>query len=258
MARQVKRKDERKLQAERVKCSNCPLRKAETFREFTTEEATYMADFKTGELDVDAGATLFLEGSHSAHLYTMFDGWAFRYKMLEDGRRQILNFVLPGDLVGLQGSLMKEMQHSVEALSKAKLCVFERTRLMDLFNRHPSLGYDITWMASREERLLDENLLSVGRRSALERSAYLLALLDERARQTGMAGKNTQLLLPLTQLHVADTLGLSVVHTNKTLRKLADRKLIRWLDRSCEVLDSEGLKEIAGWDSPPEVRRPFL
>ncbi len=246
------------MQVERVKCSQCPLRKIDTFRAFTAEEAAFMTEFKTGELDVDPGATLFLEGSHSAHLYTMVDGWAFRYKTLEDGRRQILNFVLPGDLVGLQGSLMKEMQHSVEALSTAKLCVFERTRLMDLFNRHPGLGYDITWIASREERLLDENLLSVGRRSALERAAYLLALLDLRAKQTGMGGKKAKLLLPLTQLHVADTLGLSVVHTNKTLRKLADRKLIRWHDRSCEVLDSEGLKDIAGWDMPPEVKRPFL
>ncbi|TIP57352.1 MAG: Crp/Fnr family transcriptional regulator, partial [Mesorhizobium sp.] len=100
-----------------------------------------------------------VEGSHSAHLYTVLSGWAFRYKLLPDGRRQILNFSMPGDLIGLQGSLMGEMQHSVEALSPMLLCVFEREQLQELYRNHPGLAYDITWIASREERMLDENLL---------------------------------------------------------------------------------------------------
>ena len=64
--------------------------------------------------------------------------------------------------------------------------------------------------------------------------------------------------VPITQQHVADTLGLSIVHTNKTLRKLADRNLIRWLDRSCEVLDVKGLLELADWDGSPAQKRPFI
>ena len=66
------------------------------------------------------------------------------------------------------------------------------------------------------------------------------------------------LYLPITQMHVADTLGLSIVHTNKTLRRLADLSLIRWLDRSCEVLDVAGLMKVAGWDGPPQRRRPLI
>ena len=66
------------------------------------------------------------------------------------------------------------------------------------------------------------------------------------------------LLIPITQQHVADTLGLSIVHTNKTLRKLIDRRLIRWHDRACEVLDPAGLMEIAGWTGLPEARRPLI
>ncbi|MGV8953742.1 MAG: Crp/Fnr family transcriptional regulator, partial [Cypionkella sp.] len=115
----------------------------------------------------------------------------------------------------------------------------------------------ITWLASQEERMLDDHLLSLGRRSAVERAAYLIAFLHQRAASVGLDG--TRLLhIPITQLHVADTLGLSIVHTNKTLRKLADRKLIRWLDRACEVLNVDGLMELAEWDGLPERKRPLI
>jgi len=239
----------------RVKCQDCPIRKLDSFREFAPDELSFIAGFKTGQLDVDAGATILVEGSHSAHLFTVLEGWAFRYKTLEDGRRQILNFALPGDLIGLQGSLMEEMQHSVEALLPTCLCVFERSRLSEIFKNQPTLAYDITWIAAREERILDENLLSVGRRSAIERAAYLLVFLYQRAKSVGIAANPA---LPVAQQHVADTLGRSVVHTNKTLRKLADRRLIRWHDRSCEVLDEDGLLKIAGWEGLSEGKRPII
>lgn len=227
------------------------------FRAFEASELRFVSSFKTGELVAEAGTTLLSEGAHSAHLYTLMSGWAFRYKSLPDGRRQILNYMLPGDLIGLQGSVIGEMQHSVEALSPLVLCVFQRNRLDELFRNHPGLGFDITWLAAQEERMLDEHLLSLGRRTAMERAAYLIAFLSQRAASVGLsASRNLQ--IPITQMHVADTLGLSIVHTNKTLRKLADRGLIRWLDRSCEVLDVEGLMELADWDGPPERRRPLI
>ena len=218
-----------------------------------------MQSLKVGELQADAGMSIMAEGERNPQLYTALAGWGFRYKVLEDGRRQILNYVLPGDLVGLQGNVMKEMQHSVEALTKMTLCVFERDKLPVLFQNHPSLAYDITWLAAREESMLDEHLLSIGRRSARERAAYLLAFLDARIRSVSDAPTSGRAFaLPLTQQHVADTLGLSLVHTNKTLRKLAEQGLIRWLDRGCEVLDAERLYRAAQWRPPAEGRRPFI
>lgn len=227
------------------------------FRPFLPQELKFVASFKIGELVAETGMTLLAEGAHSAHLYTLLSGWAFRYKTLEDGRRQILNYMLPGDLLGLQGSVIGEMEHSIEALSPLVLCVFQRDRLDELFRNHPGLGFDIAWLASREERMLDEHLLSLGRRSALERAAYLLAFLHERAKTVGLSTHGA-ITLPISQLHVADTLGLSIVHTNKTLRKLAERRLIRWLDRTCQVLDVEGLMELSGWDGLPERQRPLI
>ncbi|TPJ65179.1 Crp/Fnr family transcriptional regulator [Mesorhizobium sp. B2-7-1] len=238
-------------------CEKCPLRPLPAFREFDKQELSFISTFKRGELAVDKGATVLVEGSHSAHLYTVLSGWAFRYKLLPDGRRQILNFSMPGDLIGLQGSLMGEMQHSIEALSPMLLCVFERDQLQELYRNHPGLAYDITWIASREERMLDENLLSIGRRTALERAAYLIAFIASRARSAGLNGK-TPVQIPITQQHIADTLGLSLVHTNKTIRKLMDRKLVMWRDGGCEVIDYDGLKKLARWEGLGEDRRPLI
>ena len=241
----------------RVPCEQCPLRAMPSFRAFEPKELRFVSSFKTGELVAETGATLLSEGAHSSHLYTMLSGWAFRYKLLPDGRRQILNYMLPGDLVGLQGSVSGEMDHSVEALSTLVLCVFQRDRLHELFENHAGLGFDITWLASREERMLDDHLLSLGRRSALERAAYLLAFLHQRAASVGLV-LDRNIVLPITQQHVADTLGLSIVHTNKTLRKLVDKGFIRWLDRACEVIDADGLMHQASWEGLPKGRRPLI
>jgi len=241
----------------RVPCEHCPLRAMTHFRPFSPDELRFVSGFKRGELVAETGSSIVAEGAHSAQLFTLLSGWAFRFKMLEDGRRQILNYVLPGDLVGLQGSVMGEMEHSVEALSPVVLCVFQRDGLPELFKRQPGLGFDVTWLAAREERMLDEHLLSIGRRNATERAAYLVAFLHQRASAVGLT-ENQPLLIPISQQHVADTLGLSIVHTNKTLRKLVERKLIRWHDRACEVLDVKGLMELAGWEGLPERQRPLI
>jgi CRP-like cAMP-binding protein len=245
------------MESRKIPCDSCPLRASPQFRPFSVEELKFVGRFKRGELAAEANSTIFTEGAHSAQLFTLLSGWAFRYKTLEDGRRQILNYVLPGDLVGLQGSIMGEMQHSVETLSPAVFCVFQRDTLSTLFEKHPGLAFDITWLASREEQMLDEHLLSVGRRSALERAAYLIAFIHERAVRIGLPdGK--RLFIPITQQHVADTLGLSIVHTNKTLRRLGEQGLIRWHERACEVIDVQGLREIAEWDGLGEGTRPLI
>ena len=239
-------------------CERCPLMRRKSFRDFSQEELAFVSSFKRGELFVDKGASVLCEGTRTPHLYTVLDGWGFRYKLLSDGRRQIVNYVMPGDLVGLQGALMDEMQHSIETLSPMTLCVFERGELMSLYRNHAELAYDVTWLASREECMLDENLLSIGRRSALERLAYLVAFLVGRAKTSGLISDNAVPRLAITQQHVADTLGLSLVHTNKTVRKLSERKLLRWRDGGCEVLDVDGLINLARWEAQETRLRPFL
>ena len=199
-----------------------------------------------------------MQGTNSAHLYTVLSGWAFRYKSLSDGRRQILNYALPSDLLGLQGSINDEMQHSVEALTDVMLCVFPREKLWALYSEYPTLAFDITWIAAREERMLDEGLTSIGRRTAMERLAYLLLTLFQRAEEVGLT-KGDAIQFPFTQQHVADTLGMSLVHTNKTLQRLNATKTMRWKERKFELLDREALMQIANYDRPQQkARRPFI
>ncbi len=240
-----------------TRCQHCPLKRIEVFRAVSPAELAFIEHFKSGEFVTDVGATILLEGTNSPHLYTVLSGWAFRYKSLADGRRQILNFVLPGDFMGLQGSMFNEMQHSVESLTPMVLCVFSRDKLWSLYAEHPSLAYDLTWLASRSERLLDESLLSVGRRSAIERVAYVLLDLYLRARHLELT-TTSRLKIPFTQQHLADALGLSLVHTNKTLNALTTRKLIRWKPGVLEILDQDTLAQLANHERMASPLRPLI
>jgi len=145
----------------------------------------------------------------------------------------------------------------VEALTPLVLCVFPRQKLWDLYARFPSLAFDITWLAAREEQMIDEHLVSLGRRTALERIAFLLLHLFSRADEAGMV-KNGAIQFPFTQQHLADTLGMSLVHTNKTLKRLQISKAIRWKDRLFEMVDRPALAAIAGEDVAPRRGRPFI
>ncbi|MGF0539488.1 Crp/Fnr family transcriptional regulator [Agrobacterium sp. ES01] len=229
--------------------ARCSLRKLSGVRTLSASELSFISTLKSGELKCNAGATVVAESSYTPHIFTVVEGWGFRYKTMEDGRRQVLNYLLPGDMIGLQGAVLKEMDHSVEALTPMRLCMFERSRFFTLFEKQPSLAYDVTWLAAREERILDEHLLSIGRRTAIERAAYLIAFLHHRGTRSGQLN-DEDARLPITQNLVADTLGLSIVHTNKTLRKLATRKLLSWKDKGCDVLDPAGLAAVAQWEPP--------
>lgn len=238
-------------------CAKCPLRSLDVFRDRSSQDVSFLQDFKVGELTAAPGAAIFLEQSMSSHLFTILSGWAFRYKTLDDGRRQIINYALPGDFLGLQASVSEVMGHGVEALTDAVFCVFPRDKLWALFNKDPQLAYDITWLAAREERTLDEQILSIGRRSALERTAYLLWFLFDKARDLEMVKQN-RLDLPLRQTHLADTLGLSLVHTNKTLQRLRKMGLIELDERNLKIIDEEQMKALGRVDIVPNATRPLI
>ncbi len=247
----------RSLQKRTIACEVCPLRSLPVFRSFTPEELKFVTEFKIGEISLTTGQTLLQDGQSSPYLFTLLSGWMFRYKSMADGRRQILNFALPGDFVGMQSAAFKEMQHAVEALTDVRLCVFPREKLWSLYSTQPGLGFDLTWLVSREERMLDDHLLSVGRRTALERMAYFVMLLHRRAKELALL-VNGALELPITQQHVADTLGLSIVHTNKTLRKLYDRDIISWKQRTLAVLNEKELANIARYERVAPQLRPLI
>ncbi len=203
-----------------VPCDQCPLRALHLFHAPSEGETVFIQSLKKREITIRAGMTLIEEGQTDAPLYTLLSGWAYRFKTLPDGRMQILNFLLSGDLIGVQHKMGDAAVHGVNVLTDSTFCVFHRDALWDIHRQRPSLGFDITWLTAREESLIDEHLLSIGRRSALERIATLLVLLHLRAAALEDDHGTSGVPFPLTQQHIADALGLSLVHTNKTLRKL--------------------------------------
>jgi CRP-like cAMP-binding protein len=242
-----------------VPCTQCPLRSMPLFIEHNPEELALVQSLKRREQRVVAGETLMHEGQTDAPLYTLLAGWAFRYKTLRDGRRQILTFLLPGDFIGVQQRMGDAAAHGVDALTDAWFCVFQRDSLWELHRQQPSMGFNITWLTAHEESLVDDTLLSVGRRSAEERIATLLILLYKRAAALQPDGGAGGVPFPLTQQHIADGLGLSLVHTNKTLRKLERRGLHHIEDGKLHMRDVKALARLADlWGDGRPPQRPLI
>jgi CRP/FNR family transcriptional regulator len=238
-------------------CTDCPLRDIEVFKQRTQSEVSFIQRFKDGERTALAGTTILDEGVHNNSLYTVLSGWVFYYRTLDGNRRQIINYGLPGDFLGLQATLDDVTSHGIEALTNVTLCHFDRSKLWSLYTDHPRLAFDMTWLAARQERSFEEQLLSLGQRTAFERIAYLLWHLFDRARIVGLVVDNT-LNLPIRQQHIADTLGLSLVHTNKTLQKIREDGAIELHDRELHVLDEARLIRLGRVDTTLSNRRPLI
>jgi CRP-like cAMP-binding protein len=222
-----------------VSCDTCPWRRSGIFKTASASDIAAIGRFKKDHLQVPAGRTLVRRDAKQTAFYTLFQGWAYRFTSI-DGGRQIFHFCLPGDLVAIQASLLGRVAYSVQTLTDASLCVFDCGELESLFENYPRLGLEIARIVAAEASLMEVHLATVGRRSAEARVAYLLAELYTRLRQREMATENS-CVLPLTQEHLADALGLSTVHVSRMLRVLSDDGLAR-LDRGrLTILDLAGL-----------------
>ena len=238
-------------------CADCRLRQTSAFTPVKVQEMAFIESFRTGTSTAPAGGTLIREQNPRGKLFTLYSGWAFRYKTLSDGRRQILNFLLPGDLIGLQQEFSDGAMHGIEAVTDVSLCEFPREGLWELYRQHPGLGYDITWLAAREEGMVDDNLLTAGRRNAIERIAMLLMHLYRRLERLGLA-QGGSVEFPINQQHIADTLGLSLVHTNKTLRRLTQLGLHEIRNGRLFLLNPKALQRLAEYYDLPPRKVPLL
>ena len=240
-----------------TKCRACPLRRTGAFKPFSASDEAFMERFKVGEMAIEPGRPILMEGTAAPQLFTALRGMGLRYKMLPDGRRQVLNFVFPGDFLGLQAGVLREMKHSVESATRMTLCVFDRNEFWSFFRNHPERGFDMTWLTAVEESLLGATLATVGQRDARERVSWALTTLFQRGRQLGLV-ENDAMPFPFRQQDLADALGLSLVHTNKTLARLRSMQLATWHDGTLRVLDEQQLSDLACMDIDPPAERPLM
>jgi CRP-like cAMP-binding protein len=241
----------------RVTCFECALRACGLFKPVSESELAFINQAKSDHVALPAGSQIIRPEQDSAELYTLYAGWAFRFKTLPDGRRQILNFLLPGDLLGLQAAMFDRSQHGIAALTDVELCLLPRRKVWELFGQMPALAFDVTWLGAREESHVDENLLSVGRRSALERIAALIVGLFKRADALALVTDRT-FTFPLSQQHIADALGLSLVHTNKTLARLRRMGMFTQSNGSLTLMNPWVLEPVAQYFDGELGRRPLI
>jgi CRP-like cAMP-binding protein len=240
-----------------VSCYDCSLRACGVFKPITRNELGAINDIKRDHVALPAGTEIIRAGDDAPEIYTLYAGWAFRFKTLSDGRRQILNFLLPGDLLGLQAAMFDAAQHGIEALTDVELCLLPRRKVWSLFGEMPGLAFDVAWLGAREEGHVDENLTSAGRRTATERVAALIVMLYKRAKVLGLV-TNDSFAFPLTQQHIADALGLSLVHTNKTLARLRRMGMFGRINGTMTVTNPHVLARIGQYFEEEITQRPLI
>jgi CRP-like cAMP-binding protein len=234
------------------------------FAAMSAEDERVLASLCASEERFRAGADIVAEGDVPRTAFVLIRGMACRYRLLPDGRRQILTFLIPGDFFDLHAFLLRAMDHSIGAIVPTRLAAIERETLLDIVAHQPRLGAAMWWAAMQEEAMLRERVVALGRRNARGRVAYLLCELVWRQAALGVSKDHT-IPMPLTQIDLADTLGLTPVHVNRVLQQFRRERLITLVQRRLVLCDVRQLQEIAEFDqdylhfagAPAEVRRFF-
>jgi CRP-like cAMP-binding protein len=221
------------------------IRRLSAFRKISAEAAEGLEYAIRGRVIVTApGQELACEGDPADRIRIVLTGWMARYKTLEDGRRQIVNFALPGDTCDAFIYLLRRMDHSIVTLTPVTLAEIDRERFEGFIASDRSLA-EAFWCESLSNAAIQrEWTMNLGRRDAFERVAHLLCEIVERLRPVGLWDGHA-CAFPVTQLDLADATGLSVVHVNRTLQELRSSGLIVLRDRTLTVSDLDALKSAA-------------
>lgn len=188
------------------------------------------------------------QGERCASCGILAKGWAIQSKSLSDGRRQIIDILLPGTFVNLQATLLENPDFSVATLTESTVHWFDPNRLVELIRTDPVLGMAVMWDRTQEESILMERLVSLGQRSAKERLAHVLIELQQRLELRGLDG-HQKLPFPVTQTTLADLLGLTAVHINRTLKDLKRDGLIDYGRNTIVLQDVNRLLRWADFDA---------
>lgn len=195
----------------------------------------------------EAGRDLVHQGQSDHAAYIMSTGWVCSFKLQPDGSRQIVDFQIPGDFLGLRSVLLHTSDHSIEPIVDIQAAEVLAGDLLEAFAQTPRLATAILWAASRDEAIVVERLVGLGRRDADARMAHFLLELGARLALVGM-GSKAGYACPLTQYHLADALGLTAVHVNRVLRKLREGRLVTFQDGHVTFDNYEGLVALAEFD----------
>lgn len=220
--------------------------KLQSFGGLDRTEVAALVDLTASPRNFSARHDLIREGDRPGPVFVILDGWACRYKILPNGSRQVLAYMMPGDCCDLNVGLLAEMDHSIQTISPAVVATIERTDMDALMDTHRGVAKAMYLAQLIDEGTMRAWITSMGRRTSIERVAHLMCELYLRARNIGLT--SDPLALPLSQLLLADSLGMTPVHLNRVLKELRLTGAMTLMRGSLVIADPVKLVQIAGFD----------
>ncbi len=191
----------------------------------TEEEVDYLESMQVNQVDLTKGDEFVRHGEDMRGTFLVRDGWVIRYKMTSAGRRQIIGVSLPGDFIGLHINFSRSSIYNAMALTKTNMALIEPVRILEIHRRFPVLASGLDWMTVRSANILSEHNVSLGARPAAQRILHFMLELWTRLASVGHA-RPDGFKLRLSQEQIADCMGLSSVHANRSMRRLVRENLI--------------------------------
>lgn len=223
------------------------VRKLQHGADLSAGDVRALAESVAKTTKADARRDLIEEGDEPDCVHVVLEGFACRYKVLPDGGRQIVGWLVPGDFCDLHIAILGRMDHAITTLSASTIAYIPRDAVRTLTQTSPALTQALWWATLVDEAVLREWLVSMGRRPADRQIAHLFCELLVRLEAVGLA-KGNVLTMPVTQAELADTVGLTTVHVNRTVRQLRELGLVTWRAGRMTVMDAEKLKSFADFD----------
>lgn len=217
----------------------------DVFRSLGEREAAVVNGFRQRPTNVPANRAVINEGEVGASLYRIVEGWAYRFRRTGTGCRQIIDFLMPGQVIGLQAALLGVVEHSVTSLTPLRLDALDSRLVSEAFYREPDLALRFARHLAAEAGRVNELLTVVGCCDAVHRLAFLMLALYRRQARLGAVDPR-DCPLPLRRQHLADTLGLTGAHVNRTLNRLRQDGVAVIAGHRLSILDLPQLAELAG------------
>lgn len=225
-------------------CEDPFVARLERYIELSPADLQALRGLIASEMTVQKRRDLVVDGYEYRKLCFIKEGFAARYKVLRNGKRQIINVLLPGDVVGLPGSFLERATYSVIAVSDMKLQVCPLDSFVELCYRRPKFGLALAWLAVQEATINAEHIIDMGRRTSIERLARFLLEIHSRLAVVGRA-THKSFDLPFSQEVLSDALGLSVPHLNRTFARLRTDGMLVMNERHIEFADLKAMQLLA-------------
>jgi CRP-like cAMP-binding protein len=224
------------------------IRKLEHCALLSTEDKRALENACTCVRHLTPRTNLVAEGDPAQRVNVILEGFACRYRLQSDGRRQVVGLLLPGDMCDIRVCILKRMDHSIGTLSTVCVAQISREVADSLLERYPRLARAFWWSTLVEESIAREWIVNVGHRTAFERMAHLFCEIFERLHTVGLT-RGDSCDLPLTQAELSDALALSAVHVNRVLMEMRHNQLITLRNQQLTLHDYQALRNIAGFDA---------